>query len=176
MVKCPDILIVTQKSRFADTSSLAGQNPRTLSGRRAPKTANLSITTPPPLSSSLSLNQLVTWTLTPSYNKASKSCNKNLPPSYKSLQAMTRGPAKRTRMALEDRAQMGFHKARSMGSIKDIRHRMLTEGRRVPGVEGQRLTVRLRTGKMDGTNKEAVTKEHMCTNMHRSGRWELAGR
>lgn len=59
-------------------------------------------------------------------------------------------------MALEDRVQMVCHKAESMGSIKDIRHRTLTEERRVHGAEGRRLMVRHPMGKTDGTNKEAV--------------------
>ena len=41
-----------------------------------------------------------------------------------------------------------------MGPIKDIRHLMLMEERRVHGVERQHLMVRLLMGKMDGTNKD----------------------
>ena len=79
-------------------------------------------------------------------------------------------------MALEDRVQMVCHRAGSMGSIKDIRHHTLTEGRRVHGVEGQRLTVRRLMGKTDGTNRKAVSLELLCINRHSGGRWELAGR
>ena len=63
-------------------------------------------------------------------------------------------------MALEVRLQMVCHRAGSMGSIKGIRHRMLTEEeRRVHGAEGQRLMVQLLTGRTDGTNKEATVQE-----------------
>ena len=151
---------------FTDTSNLAGQNPKTLNGKKRPKTANLSTTTPPPLSSSLNLNRSATWILTWLYNKASKFCNKNSPPSCKNLQAMTRGPAKRTRMALGDRAQMVCHRVGSTGSIKDIRHRMLTEERRVRGAEGQRLMVQLLTGRTDGISKGPTCKGNPCTNRH----------
>ena len=145
-------------SKLADTSNLAGQNPRMLNGRKPPKTANLLTTMPPPPSSSSSLSPLATWNPTQSYNKASRSCNKNLPPCYKNLRAMTRGLAKRTRMALEDKVPMVCHRAGSMGSIKDIQRRMSMEERRVPGVEGQRLMVRLPMDKTDGINNEAIGK------------------
>lgn len=113
---------------------------------------------PPPPSSSSSLSPLATWNLTRSYNKASRSCNKNLPPSYKNLQAMIRSLAKRTRMALGAKVPMVCHRAGSTVLIKDIQHRMSMEERRVPGAEGQRLMVRLPTDKTDGTNNEAIKK------------------
>ena len=76
---------------------------------------------------------------------------------------MTRGQAKGTGMPLEDKVRMVCHRVGSMGSIKDIRHRMSTgEERRVHGAEAQRLMVRPLTDKTDGTNKASNETNGFC--------------
>ena len=144
-----------RKPASTDASYFAGRNPKTLLGKKRPKTVNLSTTTLLPPGSSSNSSPSATWTPMWLSNKASKLCNKSSPPFYKNSQAMTRDLAKRMEMALEDRVRTACHRVGSTESIKDTRHHTLVEERRAHGVEGLRLMVQHPMARTDGTNRKA---------------------